>query len=204
MDFDFKRLSEVKFYRDFKDVILDEELSPMVKLVYAWQQNTGKFLEHTPKEYLDYFLSNLKECGSCKRYRAILVKDGEVEKPLREYVSSSSNIDVCRNIFKGYVTTPYTRKIYEITGESELDVAPYRDMAEEEYIIYKPKIVRLVEEVVVIKDTKEVSDTANIFYSLASYMKTLIPESKWNKLSGDNMYEKLYQYIIEQRLDRKR
>jgi hypothetical protein len=141
---DYTILENAMFYKDFREITMDEELSLMFKLTFAWQQNTHMFLKYTPKEFLDYFISNFKESNKTY-YRGIWLNDINDLEENQILTASTSDINISRNIFAFKKDEGCKNYIYEIKGELELDVEPIADFGEKEFILYKAKLIKLVE-----------------------------------------------------------
>lgn len=145
MDF-AKLVSGVKFYKEMEDVVHDPNMTVMEKLVYAWQQNSGQFLRETPQELLNLFYTYFTK-NATRRYRSIMIDTDGIEKPWRELVATTADINVAIDYFS-YISLSkdYIRRVYSLNGKKELSVDEVRDMGEQEYIIYQPYNKKLEKE----------------------------------------------------------
>lgn len=131
------------FYSMFWDIIEEDSLNDMQKLIFAWQQQTHDFLKYTPKEVMDYFISNFEDSNGATFYRSIRLKYGSKEKEWKPLVASTTDINVANTIFDK-ISDGQKRWVYLVTGEKILYIDKFRDLGEHEVIIYKPKKIELL------------------------------------------------------------
>lgn len=208
---DFNKLDGNYFYSMFEDVTFDDEMSDMEKLVYAWQQNTRDFIKYTPKEFLDYFISNFK--SSRKEYYRVIMypvgEDLEIERNI-QLVSATTSINIANSIFIKTARKPMHVIVFKVKGEKELRVKPFRDMGEREYILYKPKYLEVVEDKIVFplighnkvdisKDKYRIDLYDKGISRLVEFCKRLIPLSDFQYLVGTTDYEKVLAFLNSKR-----
>ena len=153
---EFKRMlrnNKISLYLD--DIVEDivDEHTLMECLVYMWQQNSSIFRKNIPQDIKLWFLSKFTK-SNIKFYKGMRFKKDVSIESLDDVEFTSVTIDysvaykfaftsdihcILNEDIKEHIKSIYNVFIFEVSGESCLNVDTYRDLQEKEYIIYKPK-----------------------------------------------------------------
>lgn len=125
--------------------VVDGE-SMMTSLVYIWQQNSKRFNKIIPSDLKKFFLSRFVKSDEVY-YRGLHSLRGGVLDVTKfdkvAFASCTTSKDVAAAFAVGwrnhFINSNEECYVYEVTGDLVLrDVGDYRDMGEEEVIIYNP------------------------------------------------------------------
>lgn len=125
--------------------VVDEE-SMMKSLIYIWQQNSKRFNKIIPKDLKQFFLSRFIKSNEIY-YRGLHSLNGGVLDVNNfdkvAFASCTTSKDVAAAFAVGwrnhFINANEECYVYEVTGDLVLNnVNEYRDMGEEEVIIYNP------------------------------------------------------------------
>ena len=125
--------------------VVDEQ-TMMESLVYIWQQNSKRFNKYIPSDLKEFFLSKFTKSEQVY-YRGLhSLNNGKLDVnnfDKVEFASCTDSKDIAASFAVGWRSCFLDRGeecyVYEVTGDLALkNVNEYRDMGEEEVIVYNP------------------------------------------------------------------
>lgn len=125
--------------------VVDEQ-TMMESLVYLWQQNSKRFNKNIPSDLKEFFLSKFTKSEQVY-YRGLhSLNKGKLDVSKfdkLEFASCTDSKDIAASFAVGWRSCFLDRGeecyVYEVTGDLALkNVNEYRDMGEEEVIVYNP------------------------------------------------------------------
>lgn len=154
---DLEEIADYKnsLYELANDMKCDDEIIYDIKdnfgimeaLMFFWQQNSRNFNENVDDKCKDFMLSYFKDNNNKKFYKGVHFPKGEYTNNIWEsamFTSTTDNIDVAASFAIGwrnsFLDTGYDCYIFEVEGTKVLEnVSDFRDMGEDEIIVYNPK-----------------------------------------------------------------
>lgn len=137
--------SEVTYCQELVYDVVDEQ-SLMESLVYIWQQNSKRFNNNIPSNLKEFFLSRFTKSDEVF-YRGLHSLNGnklDIKNfDKMDFASCTTSKDVASSFAVGwknsFIDNGEECYVYEVTGDLVLkNVSEYRDMDEEEVIVYNP------------------------------------------------------------------
>lgn len=137
--------SEVTYCQELVYDVVDEQ-SLMESLVYIWQQNSKRFNNNIPSNLKEFFVSKFTVCDDVYYKGLHSIKGNKLDPSSFEdlyFTSCTPSKDIAAGFAVGFKNYFFDNGeeccVYEVTGDLVLkNVCDYRDMGEEEVIIYNP------------------------------------------------------------------